>query len=107
MLYPSLELREETPMRISASVFAALAAILSVCPALAGEKTVTLNVGNVYCASCVPVVKESLARVEGVTQVEVSRKTNTATATFEDTKTSVAALVETTTNAGYPSRLAK
>jgi mercuric ion binding protein len=78
-----------------------------VCPAFAGEKTVTLNVDNMYCASCVPVVKESLARVEGVTQVEVSREANTATVTFEDTKTSVVALIEATTNAGYPSRLAK
>jgi mercuric ion binding protein len=94
-------------MRISASAFAVLVAILSVCPALAGEKTVTLNVDNMYCASCVPVVKESLARVEGVTQVEVLREANIATVTFEDTKTSVAALVEATTNAGYPSRLAK
>jgi hypothetical protein len=42
-------------MRISAPAFAALAAILSVCPALAGEKTVTPNVGNMYCASCAPV----------------------------------------------------
>jgi periplasmic mercuric ion binding protein len=102
-----LRLREETPMRISASTFAALAAILSVCPALAGEKTVTLNVDNMYCASCAPVVKKSLARVEGVTKVEVSRETNTATVTFEDTKATVAALIEAATNAGYPSRLAK
>lgn len=94
-------------MRISTSAFAALATILSVCPALAGEKTVTLNVDNMYCASCVPVVKKSLARIEGVSQVEVSREANTATVTFEDTKTSVAALIEATTNAGYPSRLAK
>jgi periplasmic mercuric ion binding protein len=94
-------------MRISASAFAALAAILSVCSALAGEKTVTLNVDNMYCASCAPVVKKSLARVEGVTKVEVSRETNTATVTFDDAKTSVVTLIEATTNAGYPSRLAK
>ena len=94
-------------MRISALVFTALAAILSVCQALEGEKTVTLNVDNMYCASCAPVVKKSLGRVEGVIQVEVSRETNTATVTFDDTKTSVAALIEATTNAGYPSRLAK
>jgi periplasmic mercuric ion binding protein len=94
-------------MRISTSAFAALAAILSVCPAFAGEKTVTLNVDNMYCASCGPVVKKSLARIEGVTTVEVSRETNTATVTFDDAKTSVAALIEATTDAGYPSRLAK
>ena len=94
-------------MRISASVFAALVAILFVCPAVAGEKTVTLNVDNMYCASCAPVVKKSLSRVEGVTKVEVSRETNTATVTFDDAKTSVVTLIETTTNAGYPSRLAK
>jgi mercuric ion binding protein len=94
-------------MRISALAFAALAATLAACPTFAGEKTVTLNVDNMYCASCAPVVKKSLARVEGVTKVEVLRETNTATVTFEDTKTNVAALIEATTNAGYPSRLAK
>jgi hypothetical protein len=35
---------QETPMRRSTSVFAALAAVLAVYSAFAGEKTVTLNV---------------------------------------------------------------
>lgn len=91
----------------SRSIFAALAALLSAYPAFAGEKTVSLNVDNMYCASCAPVVKKSLARVEGVTQVEVSRENRTATVTFDEAKTNVPALIEATTNAGYPSRLAK
>jgi hypothetical protein len=36
-------------MRRSTSVFAALAAVLAAYPAFAGEKTVRLNVDNMYC----------------------------------------------------------
>jgi mercuric ion binding protein len=40
--------------------------------AAAAEKTVTLNVDNMTCPTCAPVVKKSLARVEGVAKVKVS-----------------------------------
>ena len=52
-------------------------------------------------------VKKSLSRVPGVTAVEVSAKTHTATVTYDDAKTSTAALIAATTNAGYPSRVRK
>ncbi len=87
--------------------FAALAAILSAYPVFAGERTVTLNVDNMSCASCAPVVKKSLSRVEGVTEVEVSLEKHNANVTFDDAKTRVEALIEATTNVGYPSRLAE
>jgi Copper chaperone len=96
-------------MKFAHFAFVVLAAILLAGPVRAAEKTVTLNVDNMICPSCAPVVKKSLTRVEGVTKVEVSvsGETNTATITFDETQTNVAALIEATTNAGYPSRLAK
>jgi periplasmic mercuric ion binding protein len=73
--------------------------------ALAAEKTVTLAVDNMYCELCPGIVKKSLAKVEGVSQVAVSFEKKTATVTYDDGKTTVAALTAATNQAGYPSRL--
>lgn len=70
----------------------------------ATERTVTLAVENMTCATCPPIVRKSLARVPGVGKAEVSAEKNTATVQFDDEKTTVAALIEATTKAGYPSR---
>ena len=42
--------------------------------ALAGERTVTLAVKNMYCADCPFIVKKSLEGVPGVTKAVVSFK---------------------------------
>ncbi len=70
---------------------------------LAGEKTVTLAVKNMYCAACPYIVKASLEAVPGVTKAVVSYKDKTAVVTYDDAKTNVNALTTATTNAGYPS----
>ncbi|MGH8583204.1 MAG: cation transporter [Gammaproteobacteria bacterium] len=76
-------------------------------PTLAAERTVNLKVDNMSCPVCAPIVKKSLMRIDGVIGSEVSAETNTATVTFDDAKTGVATLIDATTNAGYPSRLAQ
>ena len=42
-----------------------------------------------------------------MSRVEVSLEAKTAIVTYDDAKTDVAALIDATTNAGYPSRLAE
>ncbi len=69
----------------------------------AAQRTVILDVDNMYCASCPYIVTEVLAAIEGVTNVAVSSETETATVTFDDAVTSVAALTAATAEAGYPS----
>ena len=71
--------------------------------AFAGEKTVTLAVPGMYCSACPITVSKSLEAVPGVVKVVVSLPAKTATVSFDDDKTTVAALVTATTNAGYPS----
>jgi len=71
----------------------------------AASKTVTLSVPGMTCAACPITIKKALSEVEGVTDIEVSFERKDAIVTFDDTKTSVSALIEATTNAGYPSRL--
>ncbi len=94
-------------MKSTLRLAAALAVVLSTgAPAFAAQQTATLEVQNVSCVSCAPIVRRSLAAVPGVSQVAVSEADEqaTATVTFDDTRTSVAALVQATTNAGFPSR---
>jgi len=86
--------------RLSAAVLAL--GVLAL-PAIAAVKTVTLAVENMTCVSCPYIVKESLAAVQGVSAVEVSIESQTATVTFDDEKADIDALIKATTDAGYPS----
>jgi len=56
-----------------------------------------------YCADCPFIVKKSLEAVPGVTKATVSYKDKTAVVIYDETKTTVPALVKATTEAGYPS----
>ncbi|MEI8647124.1 mercury resistance system periplasmic binding protein MerP [Paraglaciecola sp. Hal342] len=49
--------------------------------------------------------QKGLTKVEGVSKAEVTFETKLAVVTFDDEKTTVKALTEATTNAGYPSTL--
>ena len=71
--------------------------------AMAAEKTVTLAVDNMYCSACPHIVKQSLAKVAGVKAAAVSYEKKTATVTYDDQQTTLAALTAATTQAGYPS----
>ena len=73
--------------------------------ATAAERTVTLQVDNMYCASCPYIVKQSLAAVPGVKGVSVSYRNKTAVVTFDSARTDVAALTDATFEMGYPSEV--
>lgn len=81
-----------------------IASVLTGGPGLAAERTVTLAVDNVSCESCPYIVKQSLVRVDGVSQVAVSFEKKTATVSDDDRKATLAALTNATTEAGYPSK---
>lgn len=74
-------------------------------PAWAAMQTITLSVPGMTCAACPITVKAALNQVDGVSQVEVSYAELEALVSFDDTRTSVAALTQATANAGYPSTL--
>ena len=84
---------------------AAAAALLWSTGTVAAERTVTLAVGNLFCASCPYIVKQTLAQVPGVRRVDVSYSRKTAVVTFDDAKTNVAALTDATSDMGFPSTL--
>ena len=78
---------------------------LSSVSAFAAPQTVTLTVPSMNCPACPFTVRKALQKVEGVSEAEVVFKDRLAIVTFDDEKTSVEALTEATTNAGYPSSL--
>jgi mercuric ion binding protein len=92
--------------KLFAAAVVSLLTILCI-SAWAESKTVTLSVPGMTCAACPITIKKALTEVDGVTEAEVSFDKKEALVTFDDTKTSVSALIEATTNAGYPSRLAQ
>ena len=71
--------------------------------AFAKPQTVTLEVPTMNCVTCPFTVKKALQNVEGVSKAEATLETKLAVVTFDDEKTTVKALTEATTNAGYPS----
>ena len=78
---------------------------LTLTPAFAASKTVTLSVPTMDCEICPITVKKALDKVKGVSRIDVDPKKRIVVATFDDTQTNAAALTETTKNAGYPSHV--
>jgi mercuric ion binding protein len=72
-------------------------------PAWAATKTVTLAVPGMTCAACPITVKTALAKVAGVEKTDVSFEKREAVVTYDDAKTTIAALTKATAGAGYPS----
>ncbi len=92
--------------RLSTAAFAALMS-LAAHGASADERTVTLKVDNLWCATCPYIVKQTLSRIPGVTEVEVSYQEKTAVVTFDDRETDVAALLAATAGTGFPANVIK
>ncbi|MBB4517485.1 mercury resistance system periplasmic binding protein MerP [Paraburkholderia fungorum] len=73
-------------------------------PVWAASQTIALAVPGMTCAACPVTVKHALAKVPGVSKVDVSFEQKQAVVMFDDSKTNVRALVKATTDAGYPSQ---
>jgi periplasmic mercuric ion binding protein len=66
------------------------------------SQSVILDMQNMTCALCKFTIRKALHGVEGVEEANVDYDTKTANVTFNPQKTSVAALIKATTDAGYP-----
>lgn len=75
--------------------------------AFAAPRTATLEVQNMSCVACAPIVKKTLSQLEGVQQVSVHERAGAANVTvlFNDEKVSPEALAKATTNAGFRARV--
>src|SRR6266567_8188362 len=75
------------------------------CAYAAAPQTAVLDLKNMTCAMCSITVHKALEKVPGVIAAEVDYDHKTATVKYDRDKTSPAALVNATTNAGFPSTL--
>lgn len=93
--------------RILSLVTAGLMAFATWLPGatLAEIKTVSLSVPTMNCMMCPITVRMALEKVAGVSEASADLETLSATVSFDTEETSVPALIEATTNAGYPSTL--
>ena len=89
------------------SLAALLVALLPLASLAAAPQTTVLDVQNMTCSLCPVTVKKSLEMVPGVSHASVDFNKKTATVKFDADKTSAAALVKATTDAGYPSTVHK
>jgi mercuric ion binding protein len=95
-------MQRRTPLKTSKILSALLLA--AALPALAATKTVTLAIPSMTCPVCPITVKKALKAVPGVSRVDVSFDKKDAVVSFDDSKTSVAALTKATADAGFPSK---
>ena len=82
-----------------------LAALAS--PVWAAPQTVTLSLPTMDCPVCPITVKKALTKVPGVSDAKVNFDKREATVVFDNARTNVDALAQATTDAGYPSTLAR
>ena len=73
------------------------------CPVRAAPKATLLSVPGMNCAACPLTVKLALTKTPGVTKAEVNLDKRQVLVSFDDAKTNAAALMQATSNAGYPS----
>lgn len=86
-------------------LFAPLSIAIFSINTLAAPKTVTLSVPTMDCPVCPITVKKALLKVAGVSQASVDFDKRQATVTFDDAKTSIETVTQSTKDAGYPSTL--
>lgn len=73
----------------------------------ASSKTVTLAVKNMTCELCPITVNKALKNVPGVNGVTVDLSKKSASVMFDVEKVTPEMLIQATTEAGYPSTVAK
>lgn len=85
------------------SLASLMVALMPFAALAAPPQTVVLDVQNMTCNLCPFTVKKSLEKVLGVSQAQINFEMKTATVMFDADKTTAAALVKATTEAGFPS----
>jgi mercuric ion binding protein len=83
-----------------------VAALLICLPAsafAANPQTAVLDVQNMTCLMCSITVHKALEKLPGVIEAKVDYDHKTATVKYDADKTNPSALVNATTNAGFPS----
>ncbi len=89
---------------MKALITTVLAAMLAAATSAAlAAQTVTLSVPDMSCSTCPIQVKQALSKVPGVSAASASLERKEAVVTYDESKTSVEALMKATAGIGFPS----
>lgn len=83
------------------------ATLISTAAMAIDEKSTTLDVQGMTCASCPITVKQVLKKVPGVGDVSVDLKSHSALVRFDADKTQPALLAKAVTDFGFPTTVKK
>lgn len=72
-------------------------------PVWAAQKTATLAVPGMSCATCPITIKMALMKLGGVVNVTSNLGKSETTVVYDDARVSLEALMQATKNAGFPS----
>ncbi|MHB1122233.1 MAG: mercury resistance system periplasmic binding protein MerP [Ramlibacter sp.] len=78
---------------------------VAACTHAAADRHVTLQVGNMTCATCPVAVRVALEKVPGVAAAKIDFRSRLAVVAFDPGKTTPEALMKATADAGFPSTL--
>ena len=73
--------------------------------AIAEIRTVALDIPKMDCPLCPITVETAIKKVEGVSSVEADLDSKSATVSFDDSVTTVRAVIAAATDAGYPAEV--
>lgn len=72
--------------------------------ASAASRTIQLSIENMTCTMCDITVRKAIEKVEGVNEVKVDYDTKTADVVFDTEVTTIKAIEDASTMAGYPAK---
>lgn len=72
--------------------------------AMAAPEQVVLEAENMTCPACSITIEKALEKVPGVTDTQVDTEAGIVTVTFDSERTSIPAVADAVTNAGFPAR---
>ena len=80
--------------------------MLAVSSVWAAEKSVVINVPGMTCPTCPVTLKKSLLKEQGVSAVTVRYEKKQLVVSYDDAKTTPAAITRATATIGFPSEVA-
>jgi mercuric ion binding protein len=69
--------------------------------AAVANKTVTLAIEGMTCTGCENTIQEAVTKIDGVKSIKASHLDSTAVVSFDESKTSIAAIGDAINEAGY------
>jgi mercuric ion binding protein len=69
--------------------------------AAVANKTVTVAIEGMTCTGCENTIQEAVTKVQGIASVKASHLDSTAVVSFDSTQTSISAIGDAVTEAGY------